>query len=119
MGVHIAINLYFLVFARLLASVYLNYTALILSKAEMVIIAKYLTINSNMKDEVTFDKCRSFMDGVKEFFAILVAEICPIMIEVCKNILDLTNIDSKIDDMDTIKTILMQLKRRADASFSM
>ena len=39
------------------------------------------------------------------------------MIEVCKNILDLTNIDSKIDDMDTIKTILMQLKRRADASF--
>ena len=85
----------------------------------MVIIAKYLTRNSYIKDEIAFDKCRSFMDDIKGFFAILVAEICPIMIEVCKNILDMTNIDSKIDDMDTIKTIMMQLKRRADASFSM
>ena len=108
-----------IVFARLLANIYLNYTVLILSKAEMVIIAKYLTRNTSSKDEFAFDKCRSFMDDIKGFFSVFVAEICPIMIEVCRNILDLTNIDSKIEDMDTIKTIMMQLKRRADASFSM
>lgn len=84
----------------------------------MVIVAKYLTRNSS-KDEIAFDKCRAFMDDIRGFFIILVAEICPIMIEVCRNILDLTNIDSKIEDMDTVKTIMMQLKRRADASFSM
>lgn len=85
----------------------------------MVIVAKYLTRNSASKDEIAFDKCRSFMDDIRGFFAILVSEICPIMIEVCRNVLDLTNIDSKIEDMDTIKTIMMQLKRRVDASFSM
>lgn len=86
----------------------------------MVLIAKYLTKNSfSSKDGAAFEKCRSFMDEVKGFYATLVAEICPIMISVCKNIIEFKNLDYKIEDIDCIKTLLMQLKRRADASFSL
>ena len=111
----------FLVFARLMTSVYLNYSVLIISKVEMILIAKHLIqySNSSVKDDSAFEKCRAFMDEVKGFYSILVAEICPIMIEVCKNVLEFTNLDHKIENNDAIQTILMQLKRRADVSFSM
>lgn len=109
----------FLVFARLFVSIYVSYSVLILSKVEMVIVSKYLSRNSSLNEEIILENCRSFMADIKGFFAVLVAEICPIMIEVSKNILDFTNIDSKIEDLDCIKTIMMQLKRRADASISM
>lgn len=85
----------------------------------MVLIAKNLTKNSSIKDDASFDRCRSFMDEVKGFYSTLVAELCPVMIEVCKNILEFMNLDYKIEDIDAIKTLLMQLKRRADASFSL
>jgi hypothetical protein len=108
-----------LVFARLMVSVYLIYTIKIISRAEMVLIAKKLSKNHSLKDETDFEKCRLFLDEVKGFYAILVAEICPAMIEVCKNILEFINLDFKIEDLDSIKTIMMQLKNRSDASFSM
>ena len=85
----------------------------------MILVAKHLTKNSSSKDDVAFEQCRSFMDEVKGFYATLIAEMCPLMIEVCKNILQFTNLDFKIDDTDTIKTVLMQLKQRSDASFSL
>lgn len=102
-----------------MSSVYLCYVIAIVSKAEMVLIAKNLSKNHFLKDDTVFEKCRLLMDEVKGFYAILVAEICPIMIDVCKNILEFIKIDHKIEDIDAIKTIIMQLKRRSDVSFSM
>lgn len=84
----------------------------------MVLIAKHLSKNRFLKDASTFEKCRLLMDEVKGFYSILVAEICPLMIEVCKNILEFVQLDHKIQDIDSIRTIIMQLKRRSDVSFS-
>lgn len=91
----------------------------IISKTEMVLIAKKLSKNHFLKDETDFEKCRLFLDEVKEFYSILIAEICPKMIDICKNVLEFINLDFKIEDIDSIKTIMMQLKHRSDASFSM
>lgn len=101
-----------------MVSVYLCYVIKIVSKAEMVLIAKSLSRNHFLKDETIFEKCRLLMDEVKGFYTILVAEICPVMIDVCKNILEFIKIDHKIEDIDSIKTIMMQLKRRSDVSLS-
>ena len=97
----------------------MNYIVLMLSKAEMILISKSLSRSSFLKDDLVFDKCRLFMDEIKRFYEILVAEICPIMIEACKNVLEFTNINHKIENEDCIKSLLLQLKRRADVSFSM
>lgn len=102
-----------------MVSVYFNYTVMILSKAQMVLIAKSLSQKDTSHDDSVADMCRSFMDEVKGFYSILIAELCPVMIEVSKNILEFKNIDSAVEDIDSIKTIFMQLKRRADVSFSM
>lgn len=101
-----------------MASVYLCYVITIISKVEMVSVAKILSKNHFLKDEAIFEKCRWLMDEVKGFYTILVAEICPVMIDVCRNVLEFTKIDHKIEDIDSIKTIMMQLKRRSDASLS-
>lgn len=101
-----------------MVSVYLCYVITIISKAEMVLIAKNLSKNHFLKDDAIFEKCRLLMNEVKGFYTILVAEICPVMIDVCKNILEFTKIDHKIENIDSIKTIMMQLKRRSDVSFS-
>lgn len=101
-----------------MVTIYLNYTVMILSKAQMIIIAKNLS-QKDISQDVVFDICRSFMEEVTGFYSILIAELCPVMIEVGKNILEFTNLDFPVDDFDSIKTIFMQLKRRADASFSM
>jgi hypothetical protein len=108
-----------IVFSRLMASVYLCYVIKIVTKAEMALIAKYLSKNHFLKDDSTIEKCRLLMDEVNGFYAILVAEICPVMIDVCKNILEFIKIDHKIEDIDSIKTIMMQLKCRFDVSLSM
>ena len=85
----------------------------------MVLIAKNLSKNRFLKDEAIFEECRMLMDEIKGFYSILVAETCPIMIDVCKNIFEFIKIDHKIDDIDSIKTILMQLKRRSDVSLTL
>lgn len=85
----------------------------------MVLIAKKLSKNHFLKEDTDFEKCRLFLNEVMGFYAILVAEICPATIEICKNILEFVKLDFKIEDIDSIKTIMMQLKNRFDASFSM
>lgn len=110
-----------LVFARLLTSAYLNYTVLIVSKAQMILIAKYFSKNTNSpnKEDILFETCRAFMDEIKRFYSILVTELCPLMIEVCRSVLEFTNIDHKIEDVEFMKSLLTQMKRRSDVTFSM
>lgn len=92
---------------------------MILSKAQMILIAKTLSKNEKIQDNSIFDNCRTFMEEVKQFYSVLIGDICPAMIEVSRNILEFTNLDFPVNDIDSIKCILMQLKRRADATFSM
>lgn len=94
---------------------------MIVSKAQMILIAKYFSKNPHTPspNAVLFETCRAFMDEIKGSYSILVAELCPLMMEVCKSVLEFTNIDHKIEDVEFIKSLLTQLKQRSDVTFSM
>jgi hypothetical protein len=109
----------YIVFARMITYSYLSHFALIMSKAQMVIIAKYLSKNQQKNEDDCFDKCRMFMDETKSLLSILISEVCPIMVEVSKNVLEFTSLDTKIEEKDCFNAIFMQLKRRADVSINM
>lgn len=100
-------------------TIYMNYTTLIFSKAQMVLIAKSFSKGSTLNEDQTLDSCRIFMDEMKGFYATLTAELCPKFLEICENVLKFTDVGTKLEDIESSKTILYQLKRQADASFLM
>lgn len=85
----------------------------------MVLISKELYRASNNANDVVYENCRIFMNEIKGLYALLTAEICSSMVDVCNDVLDLTSIDASIEDIDSIKIIFMKLKRRFDSSISM